>query len=278
MKQKTANDTIDQKRFIIDRIFKVHHELISSASLFPSRKINTLFSQLVRSVIIARKISFDDLLKNKKIKKIIPSLQKLCSDGEYFLEKKWAQDISISKDPRKILMNFPYLEYYRKLIASEFQEFTTLKNTECGRALFVGSGPLPLSSIILAEQYGISVDAVDKDIRACEMSQTVINQLFLNEKIRVLCKDALEIKNITSYNLIIIAALAGETAEKKKEILKHFATYSKKDTVLVIRSAKGPAILLYRPVSIKGIRDIKTEKVIHPTGEVINSTIIAKKL
>lgn len=275
--QKKQINIEEKKSLIIERILKVHDDLASSSSLFPSRRINGLFSKLVSAVLDARKIHFDEPEKDKRIKKIIPSLQKLCSIGEYFLEKKWAQDIVAADSGDRKMAGFPYIEYYKKLIKEEIKAISSCGITHPFRMLFIGSGPLPLSGIILSRDYGVSVDMVDKDKDACDLSREIIKKLSLEKSIRVIHKDALQIEDISSYNAIFVAALVGNTVLEKREILKHLSLRASSNTVFVIRSSRGPAMLLYRPVSEKSLCEMRIEKIIHPEDDVINSTIIARK-
>jgi len=118
------------------------------------------------------------------------------------LEAEQANSILKSRDPWNTLTNFTYLPNYIQLARTECRG-AGLKpgNT----VLFLGSGPLPLTLIVLCHQHGLNGIGIERDP---ERSQ-----------IRIIRGNHQTLPLAGTPDLIMVAA----QAEPKKEIFDHLA-------------------------------------------------------
>jgi hypothetical protein len=79
---------------IIEEVSNICSELGECADLSPGKEVNKLFSRLVQICIATRSSDVvDTVLGNGQIKRLIPDLQRLCSEGEGKLESYWSNRV-----------------------------------------------------------------------------------------------------------------------------------------------------------------------------------------
>ncbi|MBC2762901.1 MAG: hypothetical protein HF970_06265, partial [ANME-2 cluster archaeon] len=132
------------------------------------------------------------------------------------LEIEHAHSILESRDPWEMLTNFNYISNYLKLALTEFQG-ARLKPGDS--VVFLGSGPLPLTLIVLCHWYGLKGIGIEQDPDRAELSRKVLEKLGLSDQIEIINGDQLTLPLKTRSELIMIAA----QAEPKKEIFNHLA-------------------------------------------------------
>jgi nicotianamine synthase len=147
---------------------------------------------------------------------------------------------------------------------------STSTETECPKKIaFIGSGPLPLSSLcmldILSSRFSpfssistatqnpkgpVTILNIDNDHLAISKSSQLCQQLGAKGTgMEFLCTDA----NGQEYDLgdcdvVFLAALVGESQEEKEALLENVAKKMRSGALLLIRSADRQRILMY-PVS-----------------------------
>lgn len=242
--------------------------------LSPSPAINRLFNWLV-SIIYEHANSHDDsncILCS--LVKELPELHRLCSAGEFEMECYWSQHLSTYSES---LTQFPYYQHYQKLVAEEEKLLAKYCSAKQKRMLFVGSGPLPLSALLFAQNYKWQVDCLDKDEQAYLAGARFIHSQNTNGNIRCIHEDIYQYKQLRKYDIIVLGALVGSDHEQKQEIMKHLATHTNAETKLLVRSAKGLRTLLYPELKLEIIKFWKILEAKHPTNEVINSMVLLAK-
>jgi len=89
------------------------------------------------------------------------------------------------------------------------------------------------------------------------------------------------IMNVTNalkdYEVVFLAALVGMDKEDKVRVIDHLAKYMAPGALLMVRSAHGARAFLYPVVDSCDLRGFDVLSVFHPTDEVINSVVIARK-
>lgn len=255
-------------------IADIYQELLDT-DLEPSPRVNSLFQRLVTIIQQSDDATARLVLTQTNIRAVRKSLHNVCALGEAKLESFWTARIAESGDPRAALKEFPYFENYRKLAALEFGAFKAYSDVGVRRALFVGSGPLPLSAILLAKDFGVSIDCLDNDARAVELARQLIGKLGIADKIRIVSGDARKFEDFSGYDLIILAALVGD-ADEKPAIINRISERMAHGSYLLIRSAHLLRTLLYPEASIGSFKNLITKAEIHPKDDVINSIIITK--
>jgi len=149
------------------------------------------------------------------------------------------------------------------------------------KVAFVGSGPLPLTSIVLAKNhlpltsfhnYDISVEA---NLLA---SRLVSSDADLSERMFFHTSDIMDVKNdLKEYQVVFLAALVGMDKEEKIKVIEHLAKYMAPGATLMVRSAHGARAFLYPVVDPGDLKGFEVLSIFHPTDEVINSVVIARK-
>jgi nicotianamine synthase len=146
---------------------------------------------------------------------------------------------------------------------------------------FVGSGPLPLTSIILAtnhlrttcfHNFDIDPSANAKAIQLVSSDSELSKRMFFHTA---------DIMNVSSslkqYEVVFLAALVGMDREEKVRVIKHLADHIAPGTLLLMRSANGARAFLYPVIDPCDLQGFEILSVFHPSDDVINSVIIARK-
>lgn len=113
--------------------------------------------------------------------------------------------ISKNRDAKKTLIS-DYPVYYRYIISLK-NEIKLAKIDSKDKVLFVGSGPFPITAILIHELTHSQVYCVEKNRTFAELSQKVINNFGYENSIYILNKDGMNI-NYSGYSVIVIAILA----------------------------------------------------------------------
>lgn len=259
-------------------ILEIHEVLSSALDLKPCEQTNSAFSRLVS---IVRETSSDDsarILADDDVGRIAEDLRKLASRGESGLELYWVRGALESSDPERFIKKFPYYANYEKMTELEMETMRLDASGDGYKALFVGSGPLPLSSIMMARACEVSIDNLDMDPEACTISQEFIARLGsgLSEKITVINADILNMRDFSKYDMIFIAALVGENEREKAMIIDHIVSNARKDCHIAMRSVSGLGKLLYPEITDAHLQDIEVIARSESPKDIINNIIIGK--
>ncbi len=257
-------------------VISIYRELSSVKDLVPSRIINTNFSKLVSIVDVTPDDLSREILRDSKIAMIQQNLRKLSSQGEFELEYFWVKRILASNHAHTTFIQFPYYENYERMTSFEMDAMKSCDIHEIHKVLFVGSGPLPMSSIMIAGKHGVYVDNLDIDKEACDLSSELIKALDLSEKVKIMHKNIFDITDFSAYNCIFVAALAGEDEGKKYNIIEHIASYAEKGTHIVLRSVSNLGALLYPEIKTDHMKNIDVLKRYDRPRGVINNIIIGR--
>ncbi|KAK6121069.1 hypothetical protein DH2020_045162 [Rehmannia glutinosa] len=134
-------------------------------------------------------------------------------------------DPRILRDPLDHLRLFPYYSNYLKLGRVEFN----LLSQHCSnpsRVAFVGSGPLPLTSIVLASHPMKSAVFHNYDIDASANSMAmrlVESHPDLSKRMEFRTTDIMDASGaaLKDYNVVFLAALVGMEIEEKIRVIEH---------------------------------------------------------
>lgn len=182
--------------------------------------------------------------------RIIPHLRILCSIGESKLEAFWADRI-VSSD--LALNNFPYYKNYIDLTRLELSLIHTAHESP-RRFVFLGCGPLPLTSFCIADQLrneDVSILNIDISQTAISSATAISKHLGYSEWSMTFCRDKVggSRHSLQDAEVVYLAALVGTNCEEKKEIVRSVVLAMKPGALLIIRTAWGLRKLLY-PVSV----------------------------
>jgi SAM-dependent methyltransferase len=259
----------------------IYDDLLACPDVRPGPRVDAVFGRLVRLVLDVPPGETAAVLAHPAARDVVPHLRALCFAGEYELELAWARRIAASARPHDELATFPYVENYRLLGAMEREAVARLADGLAApaveRVAFVGSGPLPLTAFQLASGTGVRVDNLDRDATALALSQQVAEALGIRGlDFRRVDVDRTGV-DLGGYDLVVLAALVGRTPADKARVVRHLATAMAPGALLLARSAHGLRTQLYPEVEVGSLAGFDVLGVVHPTGEVINSVILARK-
>jgi len=206
---------------ITEEIVEIHHSIkdFVDREVYqdPSGHLKAVFQRLDYLIALdIDNISAEDLLSNSRFNSAFDAISTFRSQYTAELETEQANSILNSRDPWKTLTDFTYLPNYIQLARTESRG-AGLKpgNT----VLFLGSGPLPLTLIVLCHQHGTRGIGIEQDPERVELSRQVLEKLGLSNQIRIISGNHQTLPLTDAPDLIMVAA----QAEPKKEIFDHLA-------------------------------------------------------
>jgi len=268
-----------QEELLIEKVCEIYDKLSRLENLNPSKQVNSLFTQLVQTCMSQCHIDITKL--NERVQAIRCKLIKLCGKPEGLLEIHFATLIGSHDKPLNHIKIFPYYSNYLKLSQVEFSMLNKICSRVPKHIAFVGSGPLPLTSIILAtnhlrttcfHNFDIDPSANAKAIQLVSSDSELSKRMFFHTA---------DIMNVSSslkqYEVVFLAALVGMDREEKVRVIKHLADHIAPGTLLLMRSANGARAFLYPVIDPCDLQGFEILSVFHPSDDVINSVIIARK-
>ncbi|KAJ9181819.1 hypothetical protein P3X46_005873 [Hevea brasiliensis] len=268
-----------QEELLIEKVCEIYEKVSRLENLSPSKHVNFLFTQLVHLCMPHCEIDITKL--SERVQEIRSKLIKLCGEAEGLLESHFSTTIGFHENPLHHIRLFPYYSNYLKLVQLEFSMLSKNYSQVPNRIAFVGSGPLPLTSIILATKhlrtacfhnYDIDPSANSKALQLISSDPNLSKRMFFHNA---------NIMNVSSslkeYEVIFLAALVGMDKEEKVKVINHLAEHMAPGAILLLRSAFGARAFLYPVIDSCDLQGFEVLSVFHPTDEVINSVIIARK-
>lgn len=269
-------DTGSTRSTVVTQVRALHDALVACTDLAPGPRTNDLFGRLVALAVdpVAAREA-EAVLADPAVATLLPGLRQLCADGEFALECHWARRVVAADDPAAELARFPYHRNYVDLTRLEHHAVSGLVPHRIGRVLFVGSGPLPLTSMLLAGQYGCEVDNLDREAEAVTLSSALTDALG-RTGLRFDVGDVLDHDDLGGYDLVYLAALAGLEPDAKLGLLEHLARRLTPGTLVLARSAHSLRGLLYPVLDPHDLPGMDTLSVVHPFTDVVNSVVVAR--
>ena len=264
---------------VVEQVVALHDALLARPHLAPEPTTNELFGRLVALAVdpVAARDA-DAVLGDPTVARLLPSLRRLCADGEFELERSWARRVVAHPDPGAELARFPYHQNYGDLTRLEHHTVAGVTSSPVRRVLFIGSGPLPLTSLLLAEHYGCAVDNLDREPDAVRLGADLAAALG-RTGLRFRRGDVLDGRDgydWERYDLVYLAALAGLDAAAKHDLLEHLGRRLRSGTLVLARSAHSLRGLLYPVLDPDDLPGLRTLAVVHPHTDVVNSVIVAE--
>ncbi|TQL66428.1 nicotianamine synthase [Nocardioides albertanoniae] len=261
-----------------DRLTSTLDDLLGQASLDPGIVVDALFNRLVTAILSVPEPAADAVLAALPPSHHPAVFRSVASTGEHALERSWADRIVHSSDPVGTFAHFPYRENYRLLVEMEL-EAVRREGTEARHVLLLGSGPLPLTALCLAE-HGITVHCVDHDAEAIRLSSAAFGRLGA-VGVTFEHADAAAATPPRPVDVVLLAGLVGVDDAAKAAVLGGAVTHLAPGGLVLARSARGLRTLLYPPVgpaAFAGLRVVAEAipEIDAPGTDVINSAILAR--
>ncbi|MCL7046695.1 hypothetical protein MKW94_027345 [Papaver nudicaule] len=261
-----------EEELLIQNISEIYNNLSTLESLKPSQDVNTLFTQLVQTCIPPSPIDVTKLSVTGQI--IRSKLIRL----SHFSSLLGSYDI-----PLDHINIFPYYTNYLKLGRLEYTILSNyITNPNPNHIAFIGSGPLPLTSIVLASNHlkTTTFHNYDIDISANALASNLVSaDPDLSKRMLFHDTDIMDVTNgLYDYEVVFLAALVGLNKEDKHKVIDHLAKHMAPGSLLMLRSAHGARGFLYPIVEPSDLPGFEVLTVFHPMDEVINSVIVARKI
>jgi nicotianamine synthase len=258
---------------LLSEIREIHETLSALTSLAPGDPVDQLLTRLVNLCIVPYSAEFTEYFFNiSGVASLCEELRPLCATAEGELEKYWANrmiqearssivapfrskisQLMVAAAPKpssSLLASFPYHQNYIDLSRLECSTLEAFLPTAPRNIAFIGSGPLPLTSLCMLDRYPeASVHNIDRDAAALEVSAELCGKLGYYG-MTFACEDitAASTTDWESFEVVFLAALVGTETQSKMDILASLATKLVPGTLVVARSAQGLRSVLY-PVS-----------------------------
>lgn len=264
---------------IVQKVCQLYEQISKLESLAPSKEVDSLFTALVVTCIPPHPIDVTKLCT--EVQETRTKLISLCGQAEGLLEKHFSTILSSFEFPLENLKLFPYYNNYLKLSLLE-AELLRPHSPNPTSIAFVGSGPLPLTSIVLASRHfqSATFHNFDVDPTANSMaSQLVESDPDLSKRMSFFTNDIMEVTAdaLGEYDVVFLAALVGMEIEEKVHVIEHLAKCMAPGAILMVRSAHGARAFLYPVVEPRHLRGFEVLSVYHPTDDVINSVVVARR-
>jgi hypothetical protein len=262
----TAIDIAEQLRDLSSRL--------EATDLRPGPEVNEAFEELVGITLSARPSVAGDVLRLLGAR--VDTIRSLCAAGESELETAWSDRIATASDPWEELWSFPYAQNYRDLVDLELAALRGLGQRP-QRIVMIGSGPLPLTGVVLAHDHGLDVVLIDRDVECLDRGRALLQALGLDEITCAQVDVGTESVELGSADLVVLAALVGADGLEKRTALSRIAASMRDGAHLVVRSASGLRELLYPPASLYDVEGLSMLLELHPHHEVVNSMLVARR-
>ncbi|XVF34239.1 hypothetical protein REPUB_Repub18cG0042400 [Reevesia pubescens] len=264
---------------LVARVIQIHDSISKLESLRPSKQVNTLFTHLVKLCTLPSNIDINVL--PQEVQDMRENLILLCGRAEGLLELEFATFLSKIPQPLNNVNLFPYYGNYVKLASLEYRILSENGVVQPKKVAFVGSGPMPLTSIVMATHHmkSTNFDNFDIDEAANDVArQIVASDGEFEKRMKFVTRDIMEVREkLGEYDCIFLAALVGMSKEEKLKIVGHVRKYMKEGGFLLVRSANGARAFLYPVVEEHGLPGFEVLSIFHPTNEVINSVVLVRK-
>ncbi|XP_010544204.1 PREDICTED: nicotianamine synthase 3 [Tarenaya hassleriana] len=267
---------------LVNKICDLYDRISKLESLKPSENVDTLFKELV-STCIPPNPNVDVTKMCEKVQEIRANLIKICGEAEGYLENHFSSILtSFNDNPLHHLDVFPYYTNYLKLSKLEFDLLTQHLNCSLPKTVaFVGSGPLPLTSIVLARFHlkDTTFHNFDVDPSANSLaSRLVSSDPDLSQRMFFHTTDIMDVtERLKDFDVVFLAALVGMDKADKVKVIEHLQKHMAPGAVLMLRSAHGPRAFLYPIVEPRDLKGFEVLSIYHPTDEVINSVVVSRK-
>lgn len=264
---------------LVGKVCEIYEKISGLEDLSPSNHVNILFTQLVLLCIPPCPIDVTKL--SKRVGEIRSKLIILCGKAEGLLESHYSTLLGSYENPLSHVSLFPYYSNYIKLSHLEFTMLSENCKQVPNRVAFVGSGPLPLSSIILASCHLKTTMFHNYDIDPmanAKASNLVSSDPDLSKRMFFHTEDVMNVSHgLKDYEVVFLAALVGMNKEEKGLVIDHLAKNMAPGAILLLRSAHGARAFLYPVIDPSDLQGFEVLSVFHPSDDVINSIIIARK-
>jgi hypothetical protein len=261
---------------LISQVLYAHEVLKTASDRSPTNPLITeTLSALVENIVLAEEHFSDSekkqVLNHPQIRAVRRAMLAELSEAEYAMELYFSDKFLQNPDfKEKNLNEFWYLQNYLDLVDLELEKVSISKHPD-KEIVFIGSGPLPLTAIIMAQKTGMKITCLDMDEAAVKRGEALAEKLGMGDKLHF-TQSAGHEYDYRDTTLVMVASLVAD----KKEVLEQIRSTAHDEPEVALRSAEGLHALLYDPVKPSLLEEfnMRVERETRPTPKVINSTLV----
>jgi hypothetical protein len=234
---------------LIGIVQETFESLLQESDLSPANQRATSIIYRLSNRLRRDYISEDvqSVLSNEYVRSNLSHLREMLSRAEFLAELHDArQMLQADRSVWDQINHLSYWNIYVSLVGMELDMLRLLswqaEDRANSKVVFVGSGPLPLSPILLHRIGGCKVICLDMDAEAYEASGMLIERAGLGHDVKVIQINGSEF-DYSGYNRIFLASLV----KNKPSVLNQIARSASKPLV-AIRTAVGMKQIMYEAV------------------------------
>ncbi|MBV6449679.1 MAG: hypothetical protein MHPDNHAH_00391 [Anaerolineales bacterium] len=261
---------------IIKKILAVHARFATEKFDSPEFIYKAVFQEL-ENLVTDDDLVCAEVLSDTRILAIRPELRKAYLKCVYDLEVRWAHKF-INADLKNFTLEmYPKYEQYRIRAFFEYYLMPTIADLYTKRILFVGCGPLPLTSIVMKQVFHVNVDFLDKKKEATELAARLVGKLGLENGAHFIHKNILDFTEFESYDAIFVAGSVGLREVDKKKLINHFRKHLTSGQFLILRPPYQIEKLLISEFKVENLKGFKVTSAQIINDDDILYRIVAQK-
>lgn len=257
---------------IISLIDNSYRTLRNQADYSPhNQTVNNVLGKLVLSLIDKNTLPekfCNKILTDKRIAPCISPIRSLCQKAECEMEIFWAKHFAnLQKSDFERLKEFWYYQQYYQITLNE-NSFIDKHAKSAQNIAFIGSGPLPMTAIILKSLRKCNLDLIDRDAEAIKLSQNMCQNLYTN--LNFVCGDAMEI-DYKKFDVVFVASMVTDKIKLIEKLYQDGVKY------LIIRDAEKFSQLFYEKLDTEIFRQYRIKDFIAGDKLTINSSYLLER-
>ncbi|KAF8526447.1 Nicotianamine synthase [Gautieria morchelliformis] len=273
------------------RLVDLYYYILALPSLIPSPSVNQAFSELV-SLCLQIRIPSKHLLEHlqnvrsadDKSKFNVRSLIERAMEAEGCMERYWAKILAADADVDTAMRTFWYWDNYATLTRYELDSLAAAGCQCMGRVAFIGSGPLPLTSVLVGQETRGEVVLYDRDAEANVLAAAWVQKLSVpntngpvaSYSFRDIDVWAEDHRAFARYDVVWVAAAVGGDGAEKRAIVDHLRRGMRKGTFLAVRSVEMGCSLLYPEIKRSEFANLDIVRHDIPPKGVVNSVMVLR--
>lgn len=272
---------------LITRVLDLYYQILALPSLVPSPTVNQAFTELV-SLCLQIRIPSKHLIEHlsdvqyaeDRSKFNVRSLMERAMEAEGYMERHWAKALAADPNVNNAMRTFWYWDNYTALTRYELDSLTAAGCLSMDRVAFIGSGPLPLTAVLVGQATGGEVVLYDRDVEANVLATAWVRKLANSTAARYSFRDvdvwAEDCNAFARYDVVWLAAAVGMDGAEKRGIVDHLRKGMRKGTFLAVRSVDMGCALLYPEIQRSEFASLDIVRHDVPPPGVVNSVMILK--
>lgn len=258
------------------KIIKLCQQIIRKNEIKLDPERTRLFGKLIPLIKKGNASMPEDVFLDKND---VTKLRQVFLVEQMCIEKYWSQKIISSKNPLFEIALFPFYQGYVSTAQYLYNTMAIISHKPIKKVLYIGAGALPLNSILIAQNYNLKIDNIERENESFRLSKVLLHKLKLNNQVKVIHKDILDYKKLKDYDVIICAVLVGNNTKQKQKIIDHIGKYMKFGNLLLLKNIDGLRTLLYPPIDTSRLpKSLNIEAIHKKQSELTNMLIVARKV